>query len=57
MLTYREAAQRCIEEALRASGGKIYGEDGAAAALGLKPTTLQSKIRKLGIRREGGEKG
>ncbi|KYF76679.1 Fis family transcriptional regulator, partial [Sorangium cellulosum] len=56
-LTYREAAQRCIEEALRASGGKIYGEDGAAAALGLKPTTLQSKMRKLGIRREGGEKG
>ncbi|WP_437596334.1 sigma 54-interacting transcriptional regulator [Sorangium sp. So ce590] len=56
-MTYREAAQRCIEEALRASGGKIYGEDGAAAALGLKPTTLQSKMRKLGIRREGGEKG
>ncbi|WP_438014425.1 sigma 54-interacting transcriptional regulator [Sorangium sp. So ce315] len=57
VVTYREAAQRCIEEALRASGGKIYGEDGAAAALGLKPTTLQSKMRKLGIRREGGEKG
>ncbi|KYG02207.1 Fis family transcriptional regulator, partial [Sorangium cellulosum] len=56
-MTYREAAQRCIEDALRASGGKIYGEDGAAAALGLKPTTLQSKMRKLGIRREEGGKG
>ncbi|WP_437827383.1 sigma-54 interaction domain-containing protein [Sorangium sp. So ce1153] len=57
VMTYREATQRCIEEALRASGGKIYGEGGAAAALGLKPTTLQSKMRKLGIRREGGEEG
>ncbi|WP_437628101.1 hypothetical protein [Sorangium sp. So ce1151] len=57
VMTYREATQRCIEEALRASGGKVYGEGGAAAALGLKPTTLQSKMRKLGIRREGGEEG
>ncbi|WP_437973398.1 sigma 54-interacting transcriptional regulator [Sorangium sp. So ce295] len=56
VMTYREAAQRCIEDALRAAGGKIYGEDGAAAALGLKPTTLQSKMRKLGIRKDG-EKG
>jgi formate hydrogenlyase transcriptional activator len=31
-------------------GGKIYGADGAAKALGLKPTTLQSKLRSLGIR-------
>ncbi len=50
-MTYREAAQQCIEEAPGAAGGKIYGPDGAAAALGLKPTTLQSKMRKLGIQR------
>jgi len=30
---------------------QIYGADGAAARLGLKPGTLQSKMRKLGIRR------
>jgi transcriptional regulator with GAF, ATPase, and Fis domain len=49
--TYEEAMRLRVQEALRASGGKIYGADGAAAALGLKPTTLQSKIRKLGIAR------
>lgn len=38
-----------IEKALHLSQGKIYGEDGAANLLGLKPTTLQSKIRKYGI--------
>ncbi len=38
-----------IEKALHISQGKIYGEDGAANLLGLKPTTLQSKIRKYGI--------
>jgi transcriptional regulator with GAF, ATPase, and Fis domain len=37
-----------IKAALKLSGGKIYGDDGAAAILGLKPSTLQSKIKKLG---------
>ena len=47
-----EAAVRvAIEAALRATRGKIYGADGAAARLGLKPGTLQSKMRKLGIQR------
>jgi hypothetical protein len=41
----------CIGAALAHSGGKIYGPDGAAAVLGLKPSTLQSKMRKLGIER------
>jgi transcriptional regulator with GAF, ATPase, and Fis domain len=44
--------REAIEESLRATRGKIYGADGAAALLGLKPGTLQSKMRKLGIRRE-----
>jgi transcriptional regulator with GAF, ATPase, and Fis domain len=35
--------------ALRRTGGKIYGPDGAAAVLGLKPTTLASRLRKLNI--------
>jgi hypothetical protein len=38
---------------LRSCHGKIYGSDGAAARLGVKPTTLQSKLKKLGIRRVG----
>jgi transcriptional regulator with GAF, ATPase, and Fis domain len=29
--------------------GKIYGSDGAAALLGMKPTTLASRLKKLGI--------
>jgi formate hydrogenlyase transcriptional activator len=46
-----DATRRCIEAALTATGGRIYGPGGAAEALGLKPGTLQSKMRKLGIDR------
>jgi transcriptional regulator with GAF, ATPase, and Fis domain len=35
---------------LEATAGKIYGEDGAAALAGLKPTTLHSKLKKRGLR-------
>jgi transcriptional regulator with GAF, ATPase, and Fis domain len=38
-----------IVHALRTTNGKIYGEDGAAKLLGLKPTTLASRIKALGI--------
>lgn len=38
-----------IQKSLAASGGKIYGPDGAAARLGIKPTTLASRIKSLGI--------
>ncbi|MFQ3547700.1 MAG: sigma 54-interacting transcriptional regulator, partial [Termitinemataceae bacterium] len=44
-----------IRRALEASGGKIYGSDGAAARLGLKPSTLQSRMKKLGIMRFNAE--
>jgi len=37
--------------ALKQTGGKIFGPDGAAQLLGLKPTTLASRIKKLGITR------
>jgi transcriptional regulator with PAS, ATPase and Fis domain len=50
---FDSAVRLAIEEALRATRGKIYGTDGAASRLGLKPGTLQSKMRKLGIRRAG----
>ncbi len=45
-----EEAQRIhIRRALAHCGGKIYGPGGAAALLGVKPSTLQSKMKRLGI--------
>ena len=41
--------RRSIEEALRAARGRVYGADGAAASLGVAPSTLDSRIRRLGI--------
>jgi formate hydrogenlyase transcriptional activator len=38
-----------IEEALRATGGRVFGPAGAAARLGLPRSTLESRIRSLGI--------
>ena len=38
-----------IEEALKASRGRVYGVEGAAEALGVPPTTLEARIRRLGI--------
>jgi formate hydrogenlyase transcriptional activator len=38
-----------IEDALRASGGLVYGPSGAAARLGIARSTLESKIQSLGI--------
>jgi formate hydrogenlyase transcriptional activator len=38
-----------IEDALRASGGRVYGPSGAAARLGIARSTLESKILTLGI--------
>jgi transcriptional regulator with GAF, ATPase, and Fis domain len=42
--------RRYLERVLERTRGKIYGVGGAAALLGMPPTTLQSKLRKLGIR-------
>ena len=36
-----------IEDALRASGGRVFGPSGAAARLGIPRSTLESKIRAL----------
>jgi formate hydrogenlyase transcriptional activator len=38
-----------IEDALRASGGRVFGPLGAAARLGIPRSTLESKIRALKI--------
>ena len=47
--TLREAEREHIRAALARAGGRIYGPDGAAAALGLPPSTLQSRLKKLGL--------
>jgi formate hydrogenlyase transcriptional activator len=47
--TFRQAESSLIIEALRAATGRIAGKGGAAERLGLKRTTLQNKIRRLGI--------
>jgi transcriptional regulator with GAF, ATPase, and Fis domain len=31
----------------------VYGEGGAAEILGMKPSTLQSRMKKLGVARVG----
>jgi formate hydrogenlyase transcriptional activator len=51
--TFREGERELILKALRESNGVVAGAAGAAARLGLKRTTLQSKMRKLGISRPG----
>ena len=38
-----------LRRALEQCDGKIYGPDGAAALLGLKPTTLASKLKSHGL--------
>jgi len=47
--TFRQAESSVIIDALRAASGRIAGKGGAAERLGLKRTTLQNKIRRLGI--------
>jgi len=47
--TVQEAERAMIIGALRAASGRISGKGGAAERLGLKRTTLQHKMQRLGI--------
>jgi formate hydrogenlyase transcriptional activator len=49
--TFMDSQRALILQALEATGGVIGGPFGAAARLGLKRTTLVSKMKKLGIYR------
>jgi formate hydrogenlyase transcriptional activator len=51
--TLEEAERRTILDALQRSNWVVSGRKGAAALLGLKRTTLQWRMDKLGIRRSG----
>jgi PAS domain S-box-containing protein len=43
--------RQIIEAVLAESGGRVYGSNGAAAKLRIPPSTLDSKIKKLQIRK------
>ena len=47
--TLQEIEKDHIVHALRAAKGKVSGRGGAAELLGLKPTTLGSRMKKLGV--------
>jgi formate hydrogenlyase transcriptional activator len=49
-LNLREVESEAILEALRKTHGRVSGPGGAAALLGLKRTTLQSRMRVLNIK-------
>jgi formate hydrogenlyase transcriptional activator len=55
--TFDEAERRVIVQALQSSGWRISGRNGAAEMLGLKPTTLHAKMKKLGIHRPAATAG
>jgi formate hydrogenlyase transcriptional activator len=49
--TLEDADRQHILRALRQTSWRIAGPQGAATLLGMKRTTLQARIRKLGIKR------
>jgi PAS domain S-box-containing protein len=51
LLPLDEYEKQYILEVLKKTEGVIYGQKGAASILGLKPTTLQSRMKKLGIKK------
>jgi transcriptional regulator with GAF, ATPase, and Fis domain len=55
VLRFANAERSAICRALEFAGWRISGRGGAAERLGLKPTTLHAKMKRLGIRRPGVE--
>jgi len=51
LVTLDDAERDHIRRVLEQTGGVVGGPSGAAARLGMKRTTLQSKMKKLGILR------
>jgi len=46
----RELERNNMQAALKAADGKLFGKGGAAERLGLKPTTLASRFKRLDIK-------
>jgi transcriptional regulator with GAF, ATPase, and Fis domain len=54
IMTYGELEaieRQNLEAALSATRGKVSGPDGAAATLGINPSTLASKLKKFGLKK------
>ncbi|MEO1049853.1 MAG: sigma 54-interacting transcriptional regulator [Bacteroidota bacterium] len=49
--TIQQAEKELIINTLKVSGGRIRGMGGAAELLDIKPSTLESRMKKLGIKR------
>ncbi len=52
MLTLEELEREHISKALELARWTVRGEQGAAKMLGMKPTTLEARMKKLGIERK-----
>lgn len=50
-LSIEELERKHISEVLETTGWRVRGRNGAAELLGMKPTTLESRMKKLRIRR------
>nr|WP_281354986.1 helix-turn-helix domain-containing protein [Pseudomonas izuensis] len=46
----RDLERNNVQAALKATSGKLFGKGGAAELLGLKPTTLASRLKRLEIK-------
>jgi PAS domain S-box-containing protein len=55
-LSYVDAERKHVRNVLEMTGWRIRGRGGAAEILGLKPTTLDSRIAKLGLARQRDDK-
>ena len=53
-ISLEQCQRRHILKVLELTGWRVRGEGGAGAILGLKPTTLESRMKKLNIRRPPG---
>lgn len=52
-LTMDEMQRQHIRAVLQQTGGRVRGRQGAAEILGMKPTTLDNRMKKLGVERPG----
>jgi transcriptional regulator with GAF, ATPase, and Fis domain len=51
--TLEDSERAHIRRALAAAGGRVHGPSGAAEMLGINPSTLRSRMQKLGISTKG----
>jgi len=49
----RDFERENIRKALEKVNWKVYGDDGATALLHIKPTTLVSRMQKMGLEKPG----